>query len=78
MKAKLLTLSTAVVGITLILISGYQPVIAAPPTGEVKTVGPGFGNQTPAPHLEMNASNDWMQLLYDHLLGTTPDGKFSP
>ena len=65
-------------GMMIFLLTFYQPLVAAPPTGEVKTVGPGFGNQTPAPHLEMNASNDWMQLLYDHLLGTTPDGKFSP
>ena len=78
MKAKWMSLLAGVVVLVMILLTGYQPVVAAPPTGEVKTVAPMFGNEIPIPYLEMSHANDWMQLLYDHLVGCTPEGKFSP
>ena len=73
-----MTLLVGAVVLTAILLTGYQPIAAAPPTGEVKTVAPTIGNGVPIPSREVAASNDWMQLLYDHLVGVTPEGKFSP
>ena len=58
--------------------AAHLPVLAAPPTGEVKTVAPMFGNEIPIPYLETNNANDWMRLLYDQLVGTTPEGRYSP
>ncbi len=78
MKTKWMIHLVGVAVLTIISLMAYQPVIAAPQTGEVKTVAPAFGNQIPIPYLEISHANDWMQLLYDHLVGTTPDGKFSP
>jgi peptide/nickel transport system substrate-binding protein len=40
-------------------------------------VTPMLGNQNPIPYLEIAHANDWMQLLYDHLVGCTPEGKYS-
>ncbi len=78
MKGRWLILFAEVVALTMILFTGNQLLMAASPAGEVKTVAPTFGNQNPVPHFEMSQSNDWMQLLYDHLIGCTPEGKFSP
>ncbi len=77
MKTKWRTLLSGGVGLTMILLTGNQPVAAAP-AGEVKIAGPMVGNQVPIPRLELTHANDWMQLLYDHLLGCTPEGDFSP
>ena len=76
MKTKWMTLLAGIVVLTMILFTGYQPVAGAPPT-EVKTVSSQLGNQNPVPYLESSAANDWMQLLYDHLVGCTPEGRFS-
>src|SRR3990170_802409 len=78
MKAKWMTLLIEVVVLTMILITGYGPVVAAPPAGEVKTVAPMFGNQIPIPYLELSHANNWMQLLYDPLVGCTAEGKLFP
>ncbi len=78
MKAKRVGSLGGVGLLVIIVLTGYHFALAAPPTGEVKTVAPSFGNQNPIPYLEMSHSNDWMQLLYDHLVGCTPEGKFSP
>ncbi len=77
MKVKSLKLLSGVLVLILVLLTGYGSVSAASPTGEVRTVGGVFGNQIPIPYLEMAHANDWMDLLYDHLVGYTPDGKFS-
>ncbi len=61
-----------------ILLAGGQPLGAAPPAGEVKTVAASFGNGVPIPALEAGHANDWMQLLYDTLVDLDPAGKFSP
>jgi peptide/nickel transport system substrate-binding protein len=78
MKAKWTTLLAAAVILTLIVLTGYQPAVAAPPTGEVKSVAPMWGNETPIPYLESSHANDWMHLLYDYVVACTPDGKLSP
>ncbi len=79
MKANWIVALGGVLALAMILLTGYQAVAAAPPTGEVKTVAAMFGNQIPIPFLETGVhSSDWMQLLYDHLLGCTPEGKLSP
>jgi ABC-type transport system substrate-binding protein len=78
MKAKLMILLAVLVALTMILFAGLTYVVAAPPVGEVKTVASMIGNQNPIPYLEVIHANDWMQLLYDHLVGCTPEGKFSP
>jgi ABC-type transport system substrate-binding protein len=78
-KAKWMTLLAGAMVLTGVLFTGFPLVGAASPTGEVKTVAAVIGKEIPIPWLEMAASsNDWMQLLYDHLVGTTPGGKFSP
>ncbi len=61
--------------IGIILLAGYPPVVAAPPAGEVKTVAPNIGNMVPIPTFEIPMANDWMFLLYDFLLGRTPEGQ---
>ncbi len=78
MKARRVIFFFCVGVLTMISFITDQPVSAAPPAGEVKTVAPSFGNGIPVPSREVSAANDWMQLLYDHLLGCTPDGKLSP
>ncbi len=65
-------------GVVVILLMNFQLVAAAPPAGEVKTAGSMFGNQTPIPYLETSHGNDYMQLLYDQLVGCTPEGTYSP
>ena len=77
MKAKRMALLTGAVVLTMIFFPGNHPVVAAPSTGEITTVTPILGNETPIPHLETGHGNDYIQLLYDHLLGSTPEGKFS-
>jgi peptide/nickel transport system substrate-binding protein len=78
MNLKLMTFWVAVGVLMVIVLTPNHPVVAAPPMGEVKTVAPMFGNGIPIPYLEITHGNDWLQLLYDHLVGCTPEGKFSP
>ncbi len=78
MKPKRMVFLPGVLVLAMILMAGHASVWAAPPTGEVKTVAPTIGNGVPIPSLEVAAANDWMQLLYDHLVGVTPEGKPSP
>ncbi len=66
-----------IAALTIILLTGHQPVLAAP-TGEVKIVATQFGNEIPVPYLSMAIANDWMQLMYDHLVGCNAEGKFAP
>jgi len=40
-------------------------------------VAANFGRQIPVPRLDGAQANDWIQLLYDHLVGTTEDLKLS-
>jgi hypothetical protein len=51
MKAKWMTLSVGGVILIMILLTGYAPVAAAPPTGEVTIVQPEFGNGIVTPYL---------------------------
>ncbi len=60
-----------------ILFTGYAPVEAAPPAGEVKIVAPEFGDQVPIPYIEGGRGKDWFDLLFDHLVGVDSQGKFS-
>ena len=77
MKPKSMTLLAGMVILAIVLSMGYSLVIAASPTGEVKTAAAMFGTQIPIPRLELGHGNDWMLLLYDHLVGCTPEGKLS-
>ena len=77
MKMKRTILWTGAMLVTMILSIGIQVGTAASPAGEVKTAATMFGNQVPIPYLEIAHANDWMQLLFDPLVGCTPDGKFS-
>jgi hypothetical protein len=77
MRPKSMTLLAGMVVLTIILFMDYQPVVAASPTGEVKTAVPEFGYENTIPRLDGPQANDWMLLLYDPLIGITPDGKFS-
>ncbi len=78
MKRKWMSLLLGVVVLAMVLSAANEPVMADPPTGEVKTAAPMLGNEVPIPYLEITHANDWIQLLYDPLVGCTPDGKFSP
>jgi peptide/nickel transport system substrate-binding protein len=79
MKENVMSLLAGGVVLTMILLTGNQLVVAAPPAGEVKTVASSIGNGTLLPAHELpNHANDWMQLLYDHLVGCNPAGKFTP
>ncbi len=75
MKVRSMFHLAAVVVLTMILLTGVQPLAAAPPAGEVKIVASNFGNMVPIPPYEIPYANDWMFLLYDFLVGRTPEGK---
>jgi peptide/nickel transport system substrate-binding protein len=77
MKMKWTNLLMGIVVLTMILLTGYQPVVAAPPAGEVTIVQPEFGNGIVIPYLAIPRGNDWLQMIYDQLVGTTPEGKYS-
>jgi peptide/nickel transport system substrate-binding protein len=65
--------------LTIILLAGYQPVIAAPPAGELRTAGEEIGNGVPIPYIERSHGITWMGLIYDSLVGCNPEtGKLSP
>ena len=51
MKAKVMILLLGVGALTMIFLTGYQPVAAAPPAGEVKSMAPDFGTEVPLPHI---------------------------
>ena len=76
MKIKLVTILTAISMFMLILLGNHQKVAAAP-TGELIIVASLIGNQIPTPWLDQVHSIEWMKLLYDPLVGTTPDTKRS-
>ncbi len=75
-STKLFKLLTQVL-VPVILIASSLPALTKP-AGEVKTVAPMIGNQVPIPTFETAHAKNWMSLLYDHLVGCTPEGKFSP
>ncbi len=77
MKAKWTSFLAGVVALTMILSTGYQPVVAAS-VEELKLVQSGWGHGVPIPRFELSQGMDWLKLLYDPLFGTTPDGKLSP
>lgn len=77
MKDRLMTGLTGVFFLALTLFTGHPSVLAAPPSGEIKIMGPMMGNQVFLPRLELGHANDYMQMLYDPLVGTTPDGQLS-
>jgi peptide/nickel transport system substrate-binding protein len=78
MNTRPMAFLSGVVFLAFILVTGYQPVAAAPPTGEVKVMAQTFGNEVPIHFLESSHSKNWMMLLYDHLVACTPEGKLSP
>src|SRR3972149_3360376 len=77
MKTRWIILLARVVILTIILLTVYQPVIAAS-FEELKLVQATWGNGVPIPRMERTTGQDWLKLLYDPLLGTTPDSKLSP
>jgi peptide/nickel transport system substrate-binding protein len=74
MKARWMTLLTGT--LMLISLAAYQPAGAAP-AGELTIVSYMIGNQVPLPWEEATHANDWIKLLYDPLVGTTPDASCS-
>ena len=52
MKTRWLAPLTGVLVLTMVLLTGYMPVAAASPKGEVTTVTPILGNETLMPHYE--------------------------
>ncbi len=64
--------------VTAVIVLTACPLVAAPPTGEVKTADSQFGAEVPIPFFESAFGGDYINMLYDHLVGTTPEGKYSP
>jgi peptide/nickel transport system substrate-binding protein len=62
--------------LTMMLLVTYRPAGAAL-SGEVKIVAPEFGDQVPIPYIEGGRGKDWFDLLFDPLVGVTPEGKLS-
>ncbi len=77
MKTRWVSFFSAAVLLTMFLLTGYQPVLAAPPTGEAKSAAPFWGNHTPIPYLEITQAQDWMALLYDYLVACNAEGSLS-
>jgi peptide/nickel transport system substrate-binding protein len=50
----------------------------ASPEGEITIAVEYMGNQVPIPYIEMSQGLDYQKLLFDPLVGTTPDGRSSP
>ena len=74
-----MTILAGVVVLTIILSHGLSALIAAPLSGEVTIVAPHLSEMRyPIPLLETSHSSDWMKMLYDPLVGTTPEGELSP
>jgi ABC-type transport system substrate-binding protein len=76
MRIKAITLSAVVMVFALSLFI-VSHAVAAPPEGEIKIIAPHFGKEIPVPRLESSHAHDWLRMLYDHLVGTTVDGKLS-
>ncbi len=49
----------------------------AQPAGELKIMAPMFGNDVSIPRMETSHAGDYMRLLYDSLVGSTPEGVLS-
>jgi hypothetical protein len=77
MKLKWIALLAGVMVLALTLLAEDRTAAAAPKE-EVKTAAQYLGYEIPLPRMEGGSANDWIQLLYDHLVGTTPDMKLSP
>ena len=77
MKVKSVITCVAVAAIVVVLSTGHEFALAAPPAGEVTIVQPEFGNGVVIPYLAIPRGNDWLQMIYDQVVGTTPEGKYS-
>ncbi len=75
MKTRLLTLINVTIMVPLLL--ALSPLALAAPTGELVMAVEMFGNDIPLPRHEQAHGNDYMNLLYDPFIGTTPDGQLS-
>ncbi len=62
--------------ILVLLCTPHHSAIAAP-TGELTIAYSTFGNEVPLPWQERGDSNDYMKLLYDPLVATTPEAALS-
>ncbi len=59
-----------------ILVAGGPPALAEP-KGELKIMASMFGNEISIPRMETGHAGDYMRLLYDSLVGSTPEGVLS-
>jgi peptide/nickel transport system substrate-binding protein len=78
MKARWTVRLAGLVVLAIIPLTIFQPVLAAPSSGEVKTVAPMWGNGIPIPYLEITQGSDWMHLLYDYLVFQNVEGELAP
>ncbi len=78
MKSKWASFCMVVAFSMIIVLTGIQASAAAPPAGEVKTVVADLGYGVPIPYIERTHAADWMGLIYDPLVGVTPELKLSP
>src|SRR3990170_8918601 len=77
MNTKWMPILAGVLVLTIPLMTGYQPVVAAP-VEELKLVQSTWGHSVPIPRFELTLALDWVKLVYDPLFGTTLDGRLSP
>ena len=77
MKAGKISILMVAAVFGLILTMAHQPGFAAS-SEELKLMQPLWGNGILIPRLESTHGHDMLKLLYDPLVGTTPDGKLSP
>ncbi len=76
MKAKWVVLLGCILWVGTVLIGGNLTA-SAEPKGEITIVTEYMGHEVPIPYIEMPQGFDYMKLLYDPLMGVTPDGRLS-
>ncbi len=77
MKQNMTRVLVGMMVLAVILLMGQEPA-KSEPVGEIKLAQSQWGNEIPIPRMELTHANDWLKLLYDPLVGTDNDGKFSP
>ena len=77
MKARRMgMLLTGVLWMGAVLLGANFPAFGEP-NGEITIVASYLGHEVPIPYIEMPQGFDYLKLLYDPLVGVTPDGRLS-
>ena len=76
MKSKVIVILAGAMTLLFVMLTGTQGM-AAESTGELRYPAPMFGYERWIPRVESMHSSDVLNLLYDPIVGTSPDGEFS-